>query len=83
MKAIASLRIFCSCCSHTLLSGYILIFFLDMTGTFFCGSFMFFCIVFALPLWASVFMCLVVTCWTSWLSYVVSNCEFVTFPLVS
>ena len=30
---------------------------------FFCGSFMFFCLVFATPLWASVYMCLVVTCW--------------------
>ena len=40
-----------------------------------------------MPLCASVYMCLVVvTCWkglTSWLSFVVSNCEFVTFPLVS
>ena len=42
----------------------------------------FFCLVFAVPLYASV--------WspagnglTSWLSFVVSNCEFVTFPLVS
>ena len=54
---------------------------------FFCGSFMdFFCLVFAMPLGASVYMCLVVTCWeslTSWLSFVVSNYEFVTFPLVS
>ena len=46
----------------------------------------FFCLVFAMPLCASVYMCL----WsparkrlTSWLSFVVSNCEFVTFPLVS
>ena len=34
----------------------------------------------------SVYMCFVVTCWerlTSWLSFVVSNCEFVTFSLVS
>ena len=45
-----------------------------------------FCLVFAMSLWASVYMCL----WspagkglTSWLSFVVSNCEFVTFPLVS
>ena len=46
----------------------------------------FFCLVFAMPLYASVYMCLVVTCWeglTSWLSFVVSYCEFVTFPLVS
>ena len=33
-------------------------------GYFFCGSFMFFfCLVFAMPLCASVYMCLVVTCW--------------------
>ena len=41
-----------------------------------------------LSLCASVNMCFVITCWeradlTSWLSFVVSNCEFVTFPLVS
>ena len=45
----------------------------------------FFCVVFAMPLYASVFCAL----WspagkrlTSWLSFVVSYCEFVTFPLV-
>ena len=51
---------------------------------FFCGSFMFlFCLVFAM----SLFICAL---WspagkglTSWLSFVASNCEFVTFPLVS
>ena len=47
----------------------------------------FFCLVFAMPLYAaSVYMCLLVTCWeglTSWLSFVVSNCEFVYFQLVS
>ena len=35
----------------------------------------FFCPVFAMPLYASVYLCLVVTCWerlTSWLSFVVS-----------
>ena len=47
-----------------------------------------FCLVFAMSLCASVFMCFVVTCWEKadppqWLSFVVSNCEFVTFPLVS
>ena len=45
-----------------------------------------FCLVFAKPLYASVYMCLVVTCLerlTSLLSFVVSYCEFVTFPLVS
>ena len=43
-----------------------------------------FCLVFAMSLCASVYMCFVVTCWeglTSWLSFVVSYCEFVTFPL--
>ena len=30
---------------------------------FFCGSFMFFCIVFVMPLCTSVYLCLVVTCW--------------------
>ena len=43
------------------------------------------CVV--MPLCASVYLCLVVTCWEradhSWLSFVVYNCEFVTFPLVS
>ena len=51
-----------------------------------------FCLVFAISLSASVYMCFVFICalWlpagkglTSWLSFVVSNCEFVTFPLVS
>ena len=44
-----------------------------------------FCLVFAMSLCASVYMCSVVTCWerlTSWLSFVVSGCEIVTFPLV-
>ena len=47
----------------------------------------FFCLVFAMPLYASVYMCLVVTCWERAgllaLLFVVSCCEFVTFPLVS
>ena len=46
----------------------------------------FFCLVFAMSLCASVYMCFVVTCWerlTSLLSFAASNCEFVTFPLVS
>ena len=46
----------------------------------------FFCLVFAMPLYASVYMCLVVTSWerTALLALVcVSNCEIVTFPLVS
>ena len=44
------------------------------------------CLVFAMSLCASVYMCFVVTCWERadfWLSFVVSYCEFVTFPLVS
>ena len=47
---------------------------------------MFFCLVFAKP-FARLFICAL---WspagkglTSWLSFVVSNFEFVTFPLVS
>ena len=37
-----------------------------------------FCLVFAMSLCASVYMCFVVTCWErAWLSFVVSNCEFV------
>ena len=46
----------------------------------------FFCLLFAMPLYASVYMCLVVTAGkglTSGLSFVVSYCKFVTFPLVS
>ena len=47
---------------------------------------MFFCLVIVLPLWAYVYF----TLWlpaakglASLLTFVVSNCEFVTFPLVS
>ena len=52
----------------------------------------FFCLVFVMPLCTSVYLCLVpfLTLWspagkglTSWFSFVVYNCEFVTFPLVS
>ena len=47
----------------------------------------FFCLVFAMPLCASVYMCIVVTCWerADLLALVcgVLNCELVTFPLVS
>ena len=42
----------------------------------------FFCLVFAMPLCASVYMCFVVSCWER-ADLVLSNCEFVTFPLVS
>ena len=45
------------------------------------------CLVLAMPLYARLFICAL---WlpagkglTSWLSFVVSICEFVTFPLVS
>ena len=54
---------------------------------FFCGSFMFFSVLCLLCLCARLFICAL---WspagkglTSWLSFVVSYCEFVTFPLVS
>ena len=54
---------------------------------FFCGSFMFlFCLVFAMSLCASVYMCFVVTCWkrADLLALMCGVfCEFVTFPLVS
>ena len=45
-----------------------------------------FCLVFALSLCASVLLCFVSPAGkglTSWLSFVVSNFELVTFPLVS
>ena len=45
-----------------------------------------FCLVFAMSLYASVYMCIVVTCWETadLLAFVCSICcEFVTFPLVS
>ena len=54
---------------------------------FFCGSFMFlFCLLFAMSLCVSVYMCFVVTCWerADLLALVCGVCcEFVTFPLVS
>ena len=54
---------------------------------FFCDSFMFFfCLVFAMSLCTSVYMCLVVTCWerADLLALVCGvYCECVTFPLVS
>ena len=46
----------------------------------------FFCLVFAMPLCVSVYMCFVVTCWKRadlLALFVVSNCEFVTSPFVS
>ena len=45
---------------------------------------MFFSVLFVRPLCGSVYMCLVVTCYERFdLLFVVYNCEFVTFPLVS
>ena len=57
-------------------------------GTTFVDFYVFFsCLVLAMPLYARLFICAL---WlpagkglTSWLSFVVSICEFVTFPLVS
>ena len=46
----------------------------------------FLCLVFVMPLCASAYLCLVVTCWerAGFLALVVVyNCECVTFPLVS
>ena len=48
--------------------------------------YIFFFLVLVMPLCASVYLCLVVTCWERadlLLSFVVYNCEFVTFSLVS
>ena len=45
-----------------------------------------FCLVFAMSLCASVYMCFVVTCWERadlWALVCGVYCEFVTFPLVS
>ena len=45
-----------------------------------------FCLVFAMSLCASVYMCFVVTCWerADLLAFVCGvYCKFVTFPLVS
>ena len=54
---------------------------------FFCGSFMFSYVLCLLCLCERLFIC---TLWspagkglTCWLSFVESNCELVTFPLVS
>ena len=58
-----------------------------LTNKDFSKSFMFFSVVCLLCLFARLFIC---PLWspagkglTSWLSFMVSNCEFVTFPLVS
>ena len=58
-------------------------------GTSFVDLLCFFCLIFVLPLCTSVYLCLVTVqspvgkMLTSWLSFVVYNFEFVTFPLVS
>ena len=56
-------------------------------GTSFVDLLCFFCLVFAMPLWASVYLCLVVTCWerADILALVcgVQLWDFITFPLVS
>ena len=59
--------------------------FVDLYCISFCGSFMFFRLVFVMPVYASVYLCLMPAGkgLTSWLSFVVYNSEFVTFPLVS
>ena len=47
---------------------------------------MFFCLVFVMPLFASVYCALRSPAGkglTSWTSFMVYNCEFVTLPLVS
>ena len=53
----------------------------------FCGSFMFFSVLCLICLCERLFICAL---WspagkgmTSWLSFVVSYCEYITFPLVS
>ena len=47
--------------------------------------YVFFGLVFAMPLCASVYLCLLVTCWerADLLALVCAVCEFVTFPLIS
>ena len=55
-------------------------------GCFFCGSFMLFLSCFVILSWTSVCWCLVVTCWERadlLARFVMSNCDVVTFPLVS
>ena len=47
---------------------------------------MFFCLLFVMPLCATVYLCLVVTFWERadlLALFVLSDCEFVTFPMVS
>ena len=53
------------CCTHVCIKTTITSSVKDTVPRryFFFGSFMFFCLAFAMPLCASVYMCLVVTCW--------------------
>ena len=59
---------------------------LFQSGTSFVDHSCYFCHVFVMPLCKSVYCCLVVAAGkelASWLTFEMSNCEFVTFPLVS
>ena len=59
---------------------------LPMFDSSFVDLLCFFCLAFTMPLCVSVYMCLRSHAGkglTSWLSFVVSNYEFVIFPLVS
>ena len=70
-----SLDIPCPCLSQSFLTFFLL-----------CLKYDLFCLVFAISLCASVYMCFVVTCWerADLLALVCGvYCEFVTFPLVS
>ena len=58
-----------------------------ITLYFFCGPFMYFSVLCLLCICGRLFICVL---WSpagkglaSWLSFVVSNCKFVTFPLIS
>ena len=72
--------------SYTLLSGGLNYIKTVARRYIFCGSFMFFSVLFFIPLCVSVYLCPVVNCWEMAdlmaLVYGV-YCEFVTFPLVS
>ena len=71
---------------HFQVKGWSVLFIICQGGTSFVDL-LFFSVLCLLCLCAHLFICAL---WspagkrlTSWLSYVVSNCEFVTFPLVS
>ena len=72
---------------HICIKGEVGVFTDRSKAVLFCGSFMFlFCLVFAMSLCASVYMCFVVTCWER-ADLLALRCgvqyDFVTFPLVS